>query len=76
MAAILPVGEEDPAELARFRAEVRAAFGGRTPRVLDPFAGGGAIPLEAIWLSALSGRGCARRIPDGGTRLPCTIGVS
>ncbi|MFB3855670.1 MAG: DUF1156 domain-containing protein, partial [Vicinamibacterales bacterium] len=26
---------------------VRAAHGGRAPRVLDPFAGGGAIPLEA-----------------------------
>ena len=48
MAAILRWGEEDPAELARFRVEVRAAFGGRAPRVLDPFAGGEAIPLEAM----------------------------
>ena len=38
------------AELARFREEIRAAYGGRTPRVLDPFAGGGAIPLEAMRL--------------------------
>ena len=37
-------------EIARFRAEIRAAFGGRAPRVLDPFAGGGAIPLEAMRL--------------------------
>ena len=37
-------------ELDRFRAEVREAFGGRAPRVLDPFAGGGAIPLEAMRL--------------------------
>ena len=37
-------------ELARFRAEIRDAFGGRAPRVLDPFAGGGAIPLEAMRL--------------------------
>ena len=37
-------------EIARFRAEIREAFGGRTPRVLDPFAGGGAIPLEAMRL--------------------------
>ena len=38
------------AELERLRAEIREAFGGRTPRVLDPFAGGGAIPLEAMRL--------------------------
>ena len=37
-------------ELDRFRAQIRKAFGGRTPRVLDPFAGGGAIPLEAMRL--------------------------
>lgn len=41
---------ENGAELARFRAEIRQAFGGRAPRVLDPFAGGGAIPLEAMRL--------------------------
>ena len=38
------------AELDRFRAEIRDAFDGRPPRVLDPFAGGGAIPLEAMRL--------------------------
>ena len=43
-------GREDGGELARFRAEIREAFGGRVPRVLDPFAGGGAIPLEAMRL--------------------------
>ncbi len=37
-------------EIAAFRREIRAAFGGRAPRVLDPFAGGGAIPLEALRL--------------------------
>ena len=37
-------------EIAAFRREIRAAFGGRAPRVLDPFAGGGAIPLEAMRL--------------------------
>ena len=50
MAAVLSWGEEDPAEIERFRAELRAAFGERPPRVLDPFAGGGAIPLEAMRL--------------------------
>ena len=33
-----------------FRAEIRKANGGRAPKVLDPFAGGGAIPLEAMRL--------------------------
>ena len=33
-------GREDSGELARFREEIREAFGGRAPRVLDPFAGG------------------------------------
>ncbi|MCS7158725.1 MAG: DUF1156 domain-containing protein, partial [Blastocatellia bacterium] len=36
--------------LDRARRLVREAFGGRAPRVLDPFAGGGAIPLEALRL--------------------------
>ena len=43
-------GREVSGELARFREEIREAFGGRAPRVLDPFAGGGAIPLEAMRL--------------------------
>ena len=34
----------------RFRAEIREVFGGWAPRVLDPFAGGRAIPLEAMRL--------------------------
>ena len=42
--------EQEPEELAAFRREIRQAFGGRAPRVLDPFAGGGAIPLEAMRL--------------------------
>ena len=45
--------EQEPehgGELAAFRREIRQAFGGRAPRVLDPFAGGGAIPLEAMRL--------------------------
>ena len=47
---ILHWGRENPAEIDAFRREIREAFGGRTPRVLDPFAGGGAIPLEAMRL--------------------------
>lgn len=37
-------------ELAWFREQIKAAYGGRAPRVLDPFSGGGAIPLEAMRL--------------------------
>lgn len=37
-------------ELDWFREEIRKAYGGRAPRVLDPFSGGGAIPLEALRL--------------------------
>ena len=47
---ILHWGREGLPEVAALREEIRAAFGGRAPRVLDPFAGGGAIPLEAMRL--------------------------
>ena len=47
---ILHWGRESSPELARLRSEIREAFGGRAPKVLDPFAGGGAIPLEAMRL--------------------------
>lgn len=47
---ILHWGRESGADLEWFRGEVRKAFGGHAPRVLDPFAGGGAIPLEAMRL--------------------------
>jgi putative DNA methylase len=36
--------------LKQARDLIREAYGGRAPRVLDPFAGGGAIPLEALRL--------------------------
>ncbi len=36
--------------LERARARILACNGGRPPRLLDPFAGGGAIPLEALRL--------------------------
>ena len=47
---ILHWGRENGADLQWFRAAIRKAYGGRAPRVLDPFAGGGAIPLEAMRL--------------------------
>ncbi len=47
---ILHWGRENNANLDWFRAKIKEAYGGRAPRVLDPFAGGGAIPLEAMRL--------------------------
>ncbi len=47
---ILHWGRENGPDLQWFRNEIRKAYGGRAPKVLDPFAGGGAIPLEAMRL--------------------------
>jgi putative DNA methylase len=49
---ILHWGREiaNAADLEWFRQEIRKAYGGRAPKVLDPFAGGGAIPLEVMRL--------------------------
>ena len=47
---ILHWGRENGPDLEWFRGKIRDAYGGRAPRVLDPFAGGGAIPLEAMRL--------------------------
>lgn len=41
---------ENKSVLDSIRDEIRRANGGKPPRVLDPFAGGGAIPLEAMRL--------------------------
>ena len=47
---VLRWGREQGQQLEELRAEVRNAYNGQAPRVLDPFAGGGAIPLEAMRL--------------------------
>ncbi len=47
---ILHWGRENGPDLDWFREKIREAYGGRAPKVLDPFAGGGAIPLEAMRL--------------------------
>ena len=47
---ILHWGRENGPDLDWFRGKIRDAYGGRAPKVLDPFAGGGAIPLEAMRL--------------------------
>ena len=46
---ILHWGRENGPDLQWFRDEIRKVYG-RAPKVLDPFAGGGAIPLEAMRL--------------------------
>src|SRR6266567_1655005 len=47
---ILHWGRESSEDLNWFREKILEAYGGRAPKVLDPFAGGGAIPLEAMRL--------------------------
>ncbi|MGA2659983.1 MAG: DUF1156 domain-containing protein [Verrucomicrobiota bacterium] len=47
---ILHWGRENGLDLDWFREAIRKAYDGRAPKVLDPFAGGGAIPLEAMRL--------------------------
>ena len=47
---VLHWGNENSPDMDWFREEIKKAYGGRAPKVLDPFAGGGAIPLEAMRL--------------------------
>ncbi|HUX88799.1 MAG TPA: DUF1156 domain-containing protein, partial [Chloroflexota bacterium] len=43
-------GTENGPGIDELRRRIREAHGGRAPRVLDPFAGGGAIPFEGLRL--------------------------
>jgi putative DNA methylase len=47
---VLAWNAEDSEYMASLREIIRKTNGGKTPQVFDPFAGGGAIPLEAMWL--------------------------
>src|SRR5579871_4297358 len=47
---VLAWGQENNPLLDQFRAKIREFYGGNAPVVIDPFAGGGAIPLEAMRL--------------------------
>lgn len=47
---VLAWNAEDSELMESLRKAVREAYGGNVPQVFDPFAGGGAIPLEAMWL--------------------------
>lgn len=50
LGGILHWGREESSDLLKFRDEIRKSYGGNAPHVLDMFAGGGAIPLEAMRL--------------------------
>ena len=52
--ARLAAFKPDPGIVEEARERIRRAHGGRAPKVLDPFAGGGAIPLEAARLGCES----------------------
>jgi putative DNA methylase len=47
---VLAWGNENAPEMDTLRAAIREFYDGLAPKVLDPFAGGGAIPLEAMRL--------------------------
>ena len=47
---VLAWGQENDPAMDKLREKIRDFYGGRAPKVLDPFAGGGAIPLEAMRL--------------------------
>jgi adenine-specific DNA methylase len=47
---VLAWGTENAPAMDDLRAAIRKFYGGNAPKVLDPFAGGGAIPLEAMRL--------------------------
>src|SRR2546428_548699 len=47
---VLVWGNENAPEMDTLRAAIRKFYDGKAPKVLDPFAGGGAIPLEAMRL--------------------------
>ncbi|MEX0806284.1 MAG: DUF1156 domain-containing protein [Candidatus Binatia bacterium] len=48
---VLAWGQEDDPAMDKLRSQIADFYGGRAPKVLDPFAGGGAIPLEAMRLA-------------------------
>jgi putative DNA methylase len=47
---VLSWGREAGSDFEWFRNEIQRVYSGRRPKVLDPFSGGGAIPLEAMRL--------------------------
>jgi len=47
---VLAWGQEKDPAMEEFKRMIQQQFGDRNPNILDPFAGGGAIPLEALRL--------------------------
>jgi len=47
---VLAWGNENDSAMDELRAMIQRVYGNSAPKVLDPFAGGGAIPLEAMRL--------------------------
>ncbi len=47
---VLGWGQEDSPDMDDLRRQIRDFYDGEAPKVMDPFAGGGAIPLEAMRL--------------------------
>ena len=47
---VLAWGQENDPAMDKLRDQIFEFYGGRAPKILDPFAGGGAIPLEAMRL--------------------------
>lgn len=47
---VLAWGQEIDPAMDNFRTQIRELYSNHAPKVLDPFAGGGAIPLEAMRL--------------------------
>jgi adenine-specific DNA methylase len=47
---VLAWNAEDSEFMESLRRAILEANGGKPPQIFDPFAGGGAIPLEAMWL--------------------------
>ena len=70
---ILHWGREGDADIDWFRAKIRKAYGGRAPKVLDPFAGGGAIPLEAMRLGCEATASISTRSPGSSSSARSTI---
>ncbi len=42
--------QDQPQVFQEMRERIRQTFDGRAPKVLDPFAGGGSLPLDAARL--------------------------
>jgi adenine-specific DNA methylase len=47
---VLAWGQENPAAIEDLRNQIVQFYGGESPKFLDPFSGGGAIPFEAMRL--------------------------